>query len=48
MRPGALPVLCAEPLAEYSFCIGTFMSMKGLRPGQRSFDERTWLELGEY
>lgn len=36
-------LLAADP-----FCVGALMSTKGLRPGQRSFDDRTWLELGEY
>lgn len=35
-------------LADDPLCIGALMSTKGLRPGQRSFDDRTWLELGEY
>lgn len=38
----------ARLLAEDPFCTGPLMSTKGLRPGQRSFDDRTWLELGEY
>lgn len=36
----------AELLAEDPFCIGALRSTKGLRSGQRSFDDRTWLELG--
>ncbi|MBU6201940.1 MAG: hypothetical protein KJS90_08080 [Acidobacteria bacterium] len=38
----------ARMLTEDPFCVGGLMSTKGLRPGQRSFDDRTWLELGEY
>jgi hypothetical protein len=36
----------ADLLVEDPLCIGALRSTKGLRSGQRSFDDRTWLELG--